>query len=539
MALQRKTGWRKRTYLGLLVALITGLLAACAAPAASRPAAENTTTDRAAATADGPITREELIVGVQGLPGGMDPANELSNVGTRVTYNVFDTLIRRNFLDNNKLEPALALSWERTSDTVMQFKLREGVTFHNGDPFTAEDVKYTFDRINKEDSFLSGAKGYFSTFKEVRVIDDYTVEIETALPDPLIEQRVASWASWIVPKNYIEANGGDEAFGQAAIGTGPYKIVDFTPDDELVLAVNEAYWEELPPVQRLIFRVIPEASTRVTALLNGEVQIITNIPPDQLPVLEGADNAEVRQIPLANMHVLRYNTNHPVLADKKLRQAMNFAIDRQLLIDTLWGGKAVALRGHQFEEYGDMYNPDRPLTAYEPELAKQLVAESGYDGSVINYETEADYYTNGLQAAQAIIEMWKAVGINAEIRLRQPGESIPAAESMVANWSNSSVLADPDGAFWRSWGDLSATQKNYWPAPAEFNELGNEARSTLDKAVRFNDYQRMIDIFEEDAPGTVLYIPVENYGVANGVQWQPYPFYYTDFRAYNLAFTAE
>ncbi len=539
MEFQIKTGWRKRTYLGLLVALITGLLAACAAPAANAPMAESSAVDTTVAAGDGPITREELIVGVQGIPGGMDPANELSNVGTRVTYNVFDTLIRRNFLDNNKLEPALALSWERTSDTVMQFKLREGVTFHNGDPFTAEDVKYTFDRINKEDSILSGAKGYFSTFKEVRVIDDYTVEIETTLPDPLIEQRVASWASWIVPKNYIEANGGDEAFGQAAIGTGPYKIVEFAPDDELVLAVNENYWEALPPVQRLTFRVIPEASTRVTALLNGEVQIITNIPPDQLPVLEGADNATVSQVPLANMHVLRYNTNHPVLADKKLRQAMNLAIDRQLLIDTLWGGKAVALRGHQFEEYGDIFNPDRPLTPYDPELAKQLVAESGYDGSVINYETEANYYTNGLQAAQAIIEMWKAVGINAEIRLRQPGESIPAAESMVANWSNSSVLADPDGAFWRSWGDLSSTQKNYWPAPAEFNELGNQARSTLDKEVRFNDYQRMIDIFEEEAPGTVLYIPVENYGIANSVRWQPYPFYYTDFRAYNLAFTAE
>jgi len=538
MVSQRKPGWQKASYLGLLIALLASLLVACAAPAANTPAAEEAA-DPAVAAEAGTTTRETLIVGVQGLPGGLDPANELSNVGTRVTYNIFDTLIRRNFLDNNTLEPALALSWERTSDTVMQFKLREDVTFHNGDPFTAEDVKYTFDRINKEASILSSAQGYFSTFKEVRVVDDHTVEIETFLPDPLIEQRVASWGSWIVPKNYIEANGGDEAFGLAAIGTGPYKIVEFSPDDELLLAVNENYWEALPPVSRLTFRVIPESSTRVTALLNGEVQIITNIPPDQLPVLEGADNAEVRQIPLANMHVLRYNTNHPVLADKKLRQAMNLAIDRQLLIDTLWGGKAVALRGHQFEEYGDMFNPERPLTAYDPELAKTLVAESGYDGSVINYETEAEYYTNGLQAGQAIIEMWKAVGINAEIRLRQPGESIPAEESMVANWSNSSVLADPDGAFWRSWGDRASTQKNYWPAPALFNELGNEARSTLDNEVRFQNYQQMIDIFEDEAPGTVLYIPVENYGVAKGVLWQPYPFYYTDFRAYNLAFTAE
>lgn len=206
------------------------------------------------------------------------------------------------------------------------------------------------------------------------------------------------------------------------------------------------------------------------------------------------------------------------------------------MIDTLWGGKALPLRGHQFEEYGDLYNAERPFTPYDPEAAQQLVAESSYDGSVIEFATDANYYTNGLQAAQAIIEMWRAVGINAEIRLTQPGESIPAEERMVGNWSNSSILADPDGALWRGWGAGSPTQRDAWPAPEEFNQLGLEARSTLDKEMRYNNYQRMIDIWETEAPGTVLYIPVENYAMANDVQWQPYPFYYMDLRAYNLAF---
>ena len=513
----------------LLLAVIA--LAACAAPAAA------TSGEAAPVAASGPVEREVMYVGVQGLPGGMDPTDELSNVGTRVTYSVFDTLIRRDFLDHNKLVPSLATAWERTSDTVLRLTLRQGVTFHNGDPFTAEDVKFTFDRILADDSTLAEAKGYFASFKEVRVVDDYTVEIETTEPDPVLEKRLSSWASWIVPKKYIEEIGGNEAFAQAAVGTGPYRVVSLDPDNELVTERYEGYWDVLPPVKQIIFKVIPEASTRVTALLNGEVDMITNIPPDQIATLQSADNVELKQIPLANIHVLRYNTNHPVLQDKRLRQAMNLAIDRQLLIDTLWNGVAVPLRSHQFEEYGDLFNPDRPYTPYDPERAKQLVSESDYDGSVINYETEADYYTNGLQAAQAIIEMWREVGINAQIRLRQPGESIPAAESMVANWSNSSVLADPDGTLWRSWGRQSATQKNYWSAPEEFNRLGVEARSVLDPQVRYDDYQRMLDIWEDEAPGTVLYIPVENYGVAKGVAWSPYPFYYMDLRAYNLSFS--
>jgi peptide/nickel transport system substrate-binding protein len=524
-------GWRGRVLPMLL--LLAVVLAACAAPASpaapSVPAAES-------ADASGPTVRDTLVVGVQGLPAGMDPANELSNVGSRVTYSVFDMLIRRDFLDNNKLVPSLATSWERTSDTVMRLTLREDVTFHNGDPFTAADVKFTFDRLNDPESELVEARGYFVSFKEVRVIDDYTIEIETHQPDPLLEQRLASWGSWIVPQKYIESIGGDAAFAGAAIGTGPYRVVSLDADNELVLERYDGYWGDMPPVKQVVFRVIPEPSTRVTALLNGEVQIITNIPPDQVPTLENAEGVTLKQIPLANMHVLRYNTNHPVLSDKRLRQGMNLAIDRQLLIDTLWGGKAMPLRGHQFEEYGDIYNPDRPLTPYDPEQAAKLVSESSYDGSIIQFATDANYYTNGLQAAQAIVEMWRAVGINAEIRLTQPGESIPVEERMVANWSNSSILADPDGALWRGWGAESPTQRDAWPAPEEFNQLGLEARSTLDKEVRYNNYQRMLDIWEEEAPGTVLYIPVENYAVANDVSWEPYPFYYMDLRAYNLAF---
>lgn len=481
------------------------------------------------------VEREELIIGVQGLPESLDPAAELSNVGTRVSYTPYDTLIRRDFLNDNEHVPSLALSWERLSDTLLELKLREDVTFHNGDPFTAEDVVFTFERMLKaaEDSPLREGASYFASFAGVEAVDDYTVRIETIAPDPLIVKRLASWASWIVPKRYIEEVG-EEEFRRTGMGTGPFRFVSFDPDNELVLERYDGYWGEPVPLRRLVFRVIPEIAARVTALLNEEVDIITNVPPDQVSAIRKASNVEVRSIPLANTHVLSYNTHHPALRDKKLRQALNLGIDRQLIIDTIWGGEAVPKRSHQFEEYGPLYNPNRPFTPYDPDRARQLVEESSYDGELIEYQLQAGYYTNGEQVAQAIVPMWQEIGINAEVRISE--SSITGEERMVHTWSNSSILADPDGCLWRAWGAESSPQLHYWDAPEEFNRLGQEARTTLDEQKRYENYQRMLDIWEDEAPGTVLYDPVEFYGVNLSVNWSPYSFYYMDFRAYNLSF---
>ena len=481
------------------------------------------------------VEREELIVAVQALPPTLDPAQELSNVGTRISYTPYDTLIRRDFLNDNEHVPSLATSWEQVTETELELQLRNDVTFHNGQPFTAEDVVFTFERMMNaaEDSELAEAKTYFSTFSAVEKIDDHAVRITTAEPDPLIIKRLASWASWIVPKGYIEEVG-EETFAQIGMGTGPFKFVSFEPDNELVMERYEDYWGETPTLDTLTFRVIPEVAARVTALVNDEVQMITNVPPDQISTIEEADDVEVRAIPLANVHVLSYNTTNPLLDDKKLRQALNLGIDRQLIIDAIWGGNAVPKHGHQFAEYGPLYNPDRPLTPYDPERAKELLAESDYNGETIPYQLQAGYYTNGEQVAQAIVQMWQEIGINAEVQINE--SSTTGEDRVVHTWSNSSRLADPDGALWVLWGRNSSVQQQYWDAPEEFNELGEEARSTLDEEVRYENYQRMLDIWEEEAPGTVLYDPVEFYGVSKAVNWSPYSFYYMDFRPYNLSF---
>ncbi len=486
--------------------------------------------------------RPNLVVGVAGNPGGLDPATELSNVGTRVIYNIYDTLIERNFLSDgqgggNELVPMLATSWQRLSDTELELKLRDDVTFHNGDPLTSADVKFTFERILDPDSPYIEAKGYFATFDRIETPDDATIRIITKEPDPLLEQRLASWAAQIVPKNYFEEVGFD-GFAQNPVGTGPYEFAQMRADDRIVLGAFDAYWGETPPVAEVTFRVIPEVSARITALVNGEAGIVTNIPPDQLATINRYDDYETRGVVLANTHVLRYNTSHPVLQDERLRQAMNLAIDRQLLSDALWGGEAVVPRGHQYPEYGALYNPDRSQPAYDPERARALVEASGYGGETIVFRTSPTYYTNGLQAAQAIVEMWRGVGINAEVQTAdQPSLPADDSDSMVVNWSNSAIYPDFDGSLFRSWGPQGTPQAGgYWTPPAEYNDLGNMARATLDVNARYDAYQRMLDVWEDEAPGTVLYQPLESYGVRKDIQWQLYSFYFMDLRADNLSF---
>lgn len=485
----------------------------------------------------------ELIVGVQAVPDTLDPPQNISNVGNRVLYSIFDLLIETDFAGGDppgtgsELAPMLATEWTRVDDVTMEVHLRENVLFHNGETLTAEDVKFSLERMIAEDApeEILNARVLVSTLDSVEVVDDLTLRIITMEPDPVLEQRIGAMPSWIIPKAYFEEVG-MEGFGQAPVGTGPFKFVELRPDDQLVLEAFEDYWAGPLPVTGVTFRVIPETATRVAAVAGDEVQIITNIPPDQVESLQATDGVEVQQIPLANYHVLVFNTHHSVIKDKRLRQALRLGIDRQLLVDTLWGGNALLTRSAQVEAWGDLYNPDRPIMEYDPDRARELISESGYNGDTILYTTATNYYTFGAEAGQAIVAMWQGLGLNAEFENREDAFAAPPEEIMVRTWSNGLFPGDPDGSFWRNWGEGTPPQRNFWtPENPKFNELGIAARQTLDQEFRYDAYQEMLDIWEDESPGTVLYTPIENYAVRENMNWQPYSFWYMDFRADNLS----
>ena len=486
--------------------------------------------------------RPRLVVAVADLPAGLEPARDMGNVGTRISWSLYDTLIRRDFLSTPggggaKLEPALAASWKRESPSELIVTLREGVRFHNGDLLHADDVAFTFsaERMWGEKPLIPDAKNYFGVLAGVEALDAKTVRFRTRGPDVLLEQRLASWASWIVNKRHYQAVGID-AFARNPVGTGPLKPRSFTRDSTVMFDAFDDYWMGRPGFSTVEFRKVPEVSTRVAGLVSGEFDIVTNLPPDQLDTLARYNHVEARSVVLANAHLLVYDMRDPVMADKRIRHALSHAIDRKLLVETLWNGKAVVPASHNYPEYGEMFLPGRALP-HDPDKARRLLREAGYRGQKITYRTMPNYYTNALAAAEILTEMWKAVGINAELQVVESFAQMQGPGQQIGNTSNSTRLPDPLGAIWPSWGPNTSFQtRGMWAkdSAAAFNEAGRALEVEADPAKRKALWARMLDAWEDESPATILYLPLESYGVRKSLKWQPYSFYYMDLRAYNL-----
>jgi len=477
----------------------------------------------------GAKTLDVLRIGVSELPKGMDPMINVGNVGIRIHYNIFETLIQADQINDFVKKPMLAESWKRIDDYTVEFKLRKGVKFHDGSELTADDVVFSLNRLNEKIPNIELAASLMSTIKSVKATDKYTVRVTTSSIDPILEDRLASsWGSWILPAHYVKKVGND-GFALNPIGTGPFKVVS-SSRDKVVLERFEDYWGKKPNVKRIEYIYYPETSARITALLTGEVDLITQLPPDQISVVESNSNLRVLSIPICNMHVLMYNTSAAPLTDKKLRQAMNLAINRQLLVDKLWNGKAKVPRGHQYPDYGEYYFPDFPLEKYDLAQAKKLVSESSYKGEVIEYELQSGYYTFGNEAAEAIVDMWKQAGINAKIVFRDK-----KAYKQVSAWSNSMRFPDPAGGLWLLWGpDTTPAKKTWLDMPADFISYGNKLTSVINVQQRKEYARKLMTIWEEEAPGTLLYNPYESWGIRKGLEWKPYSSQAMDFRANNF-----
>ena len=316
------------------------------------------------------------------------------------------------------------------------------------------------------------------------------------------------------------------------VGTGPLKFVSWKKNQYIKYQAFDDYFMGKPAFKTLTFKVVPEMATRIAGLVSGEFDIIVDVAPDQFKVLDRYKDIKIHSVVLENTHMLVFPPVAKNLKDKRLRQALSLAIDRAKLRKTLWQDKNYTPLGHQLPNFGQMYNPKRKGYVYDPEKAKQLVKASGYDGRPITFRIIPDYYLNGKEAAQILQQMWKKVGINIDLKFVDNFKQVRAKGVEIYAWSNTHRLPDPTGSLMITWGDRAAIQRKYklWKAPAGFNKGLKKVLTSADPKKRFKTYQKVLDIYEDEMPGTMLYNPLYSYAAKKKIEWTPFPILFMDFR---------
>ena len=283
---------------------------------------------------------KDTILIAQGTdPTTLDPQDHFEMPAFCVLINIYETLLVRS--DDMKIQPLLATSWKIINDTTWEFSLRKGVKFHNGEDFNAAAVKFSLERINDPKNKLKQTT-LQGILDRVEVIDDYTIRIVTKKPYPYLDAQLSHIGA-IMPPKYIQEKGKNHIIGNP-VGTGPYKFVGWVKDDHLVLEANENYWRGAPQIKKVIFRPIPEATTRVAGLQTQELDLIVNIPPHLSRLMEWKGRSTVAKIPGARIIYMGFDTlqGGPV-ANKKVRQAIAQAVDVDTIIKKILEGNGVRL----------------------------------------------------------------------------------------------------------------------------------------------------------------------------------------------------
>ncbi|SDK12807.1 peptide/nickel transport system substrate-binding protein [Paenibacillus sp. OK060] len=446
-----------------------------------------------------------------------DPHNNNNTSSEAVLVNVFDYLIKND--SEQKKVPGLATSWEQVNDTTWRFKLREGVTFHNGDPFTSADVKYTLERVAKDSTLKQNS--YFKNIVEVKAVDEHTVDIITDGPDPLLLNRLSKMGAGILPAKYIKDNGFDK-FLKQPVGTGPYKFSKWTKDDRVELVKNENYFDGEPKWNEVVFRVIPEASTRVSELLAGGVDIAASIPSTDIARIEGEADKKIVKAPIQRVLQLIFRqTEGSVTADPKVREAVDLAIDKQGIVDSIAGGAGIVTRTSvtpgNFGAEPSLYK----TSLYDQEKAKQLLQEAGYAEGEAEMTISVSFQYK--EPAEVVAAMLEQVGFKINLDVLEPSafserySSKSFKEIFMIGIGNS--LFDASNNYNRYMLEEAKGESDY--NNPEVEKLLQSALINMDPASREKEYQQVQQILAEDRPAVYLYQMEGVYGTDSRVNFKP------------------
>ena len=380
----------------------------------------------------GSASAENLKVALAAEPTSMDPHYQNLTINNSFATQVYNALVLQDV--NQNLIPGLATSWEPIDSNTWEFKLRAGVKFHNGSTFSAEDVVATMQRAanvpNSPSSFATFIKG-----KSFEVVDDLTLHISTEKPNPFIPNDMSRIS--IIDSAFVDATTEDFNTGVASFGTGPFTLTKWLPGDLLEIKRNDSYWGNPVEWDNIIIRTIGDGTTRTAALITGDVDFIERVSPSDLPNLESRAGISVfKSVSNRLLYLTLHMTDNPIkpfvtdnngnpitspFQDVSMRKAVSLAINRQAIADRVMDG--LSSPAGQFSPEGYIgYSSNLEADVYNPDRAKELMAEAGYgDGFKLTIHGPAGRYTNDARILEAIAQMLTSVGIETTI------ETMPAS----------------------------------------------------------------------------------------------------------------
>ncbi|MFV0332899.1 MAG: ABC transporter substrate-binding protein [Tropicimonas sp.] len=460
---------------------------------------------------------QELIMGLRAGPDSIDPHWSTLGSQAEALRHVFDTLIDVD--DRLQMKPGLAVSWEPVDDTTWEFKLREGVTFHDGTPFTAEDVKFSIERIPEVTGPMPMTL-YTKYVDSVEVVDDLTLRVKTKGIAPALPNDFTRL--FVVPSETgMEARNEQFNSGEKAIGTGPYRFVSWQPKGDLVLERNDGYWGGAPAWEKVVRKEIPDDAARVAALRSGQVALINYVPASD--VLAMKNDKDVETFATDSIYILNIAPNvkdeepQPItlngkelegnpLQDKRVRQALDLAINREVLVNVVLEGlgkPANQLMPEGFFGYSDKIG-DKP---YDIEKAKELLAEAGYpDGFEVDFTCTNNRVPGDAVVCEALAQMWARLGLKVNAQALNGTVFFPASArqeftmAMSAWGTLTGEAAYTYGALIRTRDDekgFGNFNRSGYSNP-EFDKVFDQGTQTLDAEERRKLYEEASFIAMED-----------------------------------------
>jgi peptide/nickel transport system substrate-binding protein len=452
-------------------------------------------------------------------PTTMDPLQQRETTTVNVLQHLYDPLLERDGSDPRKFNPKLATAWKHVDDTTTRFTLRTGVKFSDGKPFTAADVKYTVDYLLGD---LPHAKPailayQFGTLKDVKVVDDHTVDVRTKGADPLLLDRLAQL--------YIVPDGADpKSLASTPVGTGPYKLAKWDRNSQVVMEAKPDYYGGPAAIGKVTFKTMPDAAARLAALESGDVDLITNVPADNVEEVKSSGRSRVESVPSARIASIWFNTlDSAPLKKPEVRVALNYAVDVDTIIKQVmsgYGERVATIVPRYFQNYDPSIKP----FAFDPAKAKQLLAQAGYpNGFSMTLMVPEGRYEFASEVSQAVGSYLGKVGVKVKLQTVDFGVFAKATQSRKI----------PDG-FYGAWGEsffnpidelevavVSGDKGFSWYSNPQVDKLTASAASALDPEKQKQDVSQVQQLMLQDPPFLFLFAYKDLYGISSRLNWKP------------------